>query len=234
MWSLSLGICNTFQQPKIPRIDNDDGPNIFLASTHDLLPSWETRNQPNALTRQWDIYLKEGYSDYASVNPQTSTWYSLPSNWHCPPSYCPIYPSPSWISHHGWLKGSIPTSGLQLWDDPVSAEHLTTQSAPSDPQSRSLLCHSDALHSEAGQSPTLCSSALAYYPLQVISVRQRLFTKVHMHYLCPDLPGLHQKTICKLCYHLFPHLNLCATGPLQTLKQLLIPEKPWNSISMDL
>src|SRR5882724_700766 len=26
--------------------------------------------KPDALTRQWDIYLKEGNSDYASVNPQ--------------------------------------------------------------------------------------------------------------------------------------------------------------------
>jgi len=26
--------------------------------------------KPNALTRQWDVYLKEGNSNYASVNPQ--------------------------------------------------------------------------------------------------------------------------------------------------------------------
>src|SRR5882724_12969009 len=26
--------------------------------------------KPNALTRSWDVYLKEGSSDYASVNPQ--------------------------------------------------------------------------------------------------------------------------------------------------------------------
>src|SRR5882724_12773817 len=26
--------------------------------------------KPDALTRRWDIYLKEGNSDYASVNPQ--------------------------------------------------------------------------------------------------------------------------------------------------------------------
>src|SRR5882672_9427002 len=28
------------------------------------------RTKPDALTRQWDVYLKEGNSDYASVNPQ--------------------------------------------------------------------------------------------------------------------------------------------------------------------
>jgi len=33
-------------------------------------PSWKTRNQPDPLTRRWDIYLKEGNSNYASVNPQ--------------------------------------------------------------------------------------------------------------------------------------------------------------------
>ena len=26
--------------------------------------------KPNTLTRQWDVYLKEGNSDYATVNPQ--------------------------------------------------------------------------------------------------------------------------------------------------------------------
>ena len=26
--------------------------------------------KPNALTRQWDVYLKEGNSNYATVNPQ--------------------------------------------------------------------------------------------------------------------------------------------------------------------
>src|SRR5882724_8979509 len=26
--------------------------------------------KPDALTRRWDVYLKEGNSDYASVNPQ--------------------------------------------------------------------------------------------------------------------------------------------------------------------
>ena len=28
------------------------------------------RTKPDTLTRQWDIYLKEGNSDYATVNPQ--------------------------------------------------------------------------------------------------------------------------------------------------------------------
>src|SRR5882672_6668058 len=28
------------------------------------------RTKPDALTRQWEVYLKEGNSDYASVNPR--------------------------------------------------------------------------------------------------------------------------------------------------------------------
>src|SRR6266481_7552965 len=28
------------------------------------------RTKPDALTRRWDIYLKEGNSDYATANPQ--------------------------------------------------------------------------------------------------------------------------------------------------------------------
>src|SRR5882724_6913716 len=34
--------------------------------------------KPNALTRPWDVYLKEGSSDYASVNPQ---------------NFCPVFTS---------------------------------------------------------------------------------------------------------------------------------------------
>src|SRR5882724_11758279 len=36
------------------------------------------RTKPNTLTRRWDVYLKEGNSDYASVNPQ---------------NFCPVFTS---------------------------------------------------------------------------------------------------------------------------------------------
>ena len=34
------------------------------------IPTRKTRAKPDALTRHWDIYPKEGDSDYARVNPQ--------------------------------------------------------------------------------------------------------------------------------------------------------------------
>src|SRR5882724_13146307 len=100
------------------------------------------RNKPDALTGRWDVYLKEGNSDYASVNPQ---------------NYHPVFTSEQLASSLRATTLSIPVlrgslimdaerlhSNIrsQLRDDPISAEHLDNQSDPKwtlDPDG--LLCH---------------------------------------------------------------------------------------------
>src|SRR5882724_2764171 len=86
--------------------------------------------KPDALTRRWDVYLKEGNSDYASVNPQ---------------NYRPVFTSEQLASSLRATTLSIPVlrgslimdaerlhSNIrsQLRDDPISAEHLDNQSDP--------------------------------------------------------------------------------------------------------
>src|SRR5882724_4935165 len=44
----------------------------YLSAFNLIIRFWPGKlgTKPDALTRRWDIYLKEGNSDYASVNPQ--------------------------------------------------------------------------------------------------------------------------------------------------------------------
>jgi len=59
MWSPITGTCNTFQQPKSSCVDKHNGPNTFPDSSSSSVHP-EPQHQPYALTRQWDIYPKEG------------------------------------------------------------------------------------------------------------------------------------------------------------------------------
>src|SRR5467141_1625582 len=69
--------------------------------------------KPNTLTRRWDVYLKEGNSDYGSVNPQkfhlVFTSEQLASSLQATTLSIPVLHMDlsSWM-----LKVSIPTSGL--------------------------------------------------------------------------------------------------------------------------
>ena len=89
--------------------------------------------KPDVLTRRWDVYPKEGNSDYATVNPQ---------------NYRPVFTSEQLVSSLRAtslvvpiLRGSLimDTERLHsdikshLRDDPTSAEHLDHQ-LQSDPK----------------------------------------------------------------------------------------------------
>jgi len=86
--------------------------------------------KPDALTRWWDVYLKEGSSNYASVNPQ---------------NFCPVFTSEQ-LASSLWattltipvLWGSLIMDAeqlhtniqTQLWEDPISNEHLSIKLDP--------------------------------------------------------------------------------------------------------
>src|SRR5882724_5103593 len=100
------------------------------------------RTKPDALTRQWDIYLKEGNSDYASINPQNYhlvfTSKQLALSLQATTLSIPVLHG-SLIMDDERLHSDI---WSQLQEDPLSAEHLNNQSDPQwtlDPDS--LLCH---------------------------------------------------------------------------------------------
>jgi len=135
--------------------------------------------KPDALTRRWDIYLKEGNSNYAtSVNPQ---------------NYCPVFTSEQLASSFQAttlsilnLCGSLIMDServhskiqCQLWEDPISAEHLNNQSEPWTLDPDGLLWNSGCIY--VLDSRNLQLHVLEYshdHPLQDILVRQRHSTK---------------------------------------------------------
>ena len=88
--------------------------------------------KPNALTRRWDVYLKEGNTMPVSIH-RTITQYSLPSNWHRPSELLP-YQSQSSMDLSSWmLKGSILTSGLNSKRIPFLQNTSTISQTPSGP-----------------------------------------------------------------------------------------------------
>jgi len=116
-WSMSSPITriwNTFQWP-----NPDTSTSMLIQIPFQIQPgypflSWKLRTKPNALTGWWDVYLKEGNSDYAVSIHRTTTWYSLLSNWHHP-FELPPYQSQASMDLSSWmLKGSILTSGLNF------------------------------------------------------------------------------------------------------------------------
>jgi len=189
--------------------------------------------KPNALTRRWDIYLKEGNSDYASVNPQ---------------NYCPVFTSEQLASSlrattlsipvlHGSLIMDAERLHSDIWsqlrEDPISAEHLDNQSDPKwtlDPDG--LLHHLRCIY--VPNSGNLRLRVLQYshdHPLAGHFGQTKTFHQVHMQYYWSGLP-VYVKDYCKSCITC-SCIKPVRHKPYGLLKQLPIPKKPWNSISMD-
>jgi len=121
----------------------------------------------------------------------------------------------------------------QLRDDPISAEHLDNQSDPKwtlDPDG--LLHHLGRIY--VPNSGNLRLRVLQYshdHPLAGHFGQMKTLHQVRMQYYWSGLP-VYVKDYCKSC-------TTCSRAkpvphkPYGLLKQLPIPEKPWNSISMD-
>src|SRR5882724_10633727 len=121
----------------------------------------------------------------------------------------------------------------QLQDDPISTEHLDNQSDPKwtlDPDG--LLRHLRCI--DVPNSGNLQLRVLQYshdHPLAGHFGQMKTLHQVHMQYYWSGLP-VYIKNYCKSC-------TICSRAkpmrhkPYGLLKQLPIPDKPWNSISMD-
>ena len=85
------------------------------------------RTKPDALTHHWDVYPKEGSSDYASINPQNlwpiSTDKQLASSLRATTFWLPALCG-SLIMDTERLQADI-VSSLQL--DPTAPEHLSNE-----------------------------------------------------------------------------------------------------------
>ncbi len=120
----------------------------------------------------------------------------------------------------------------QLRDDPVSAEHLDSQANPRwtlGPDG--LLRHSGCIY-VPDSSLHLCVLQYSHdHPLAGHYGQSKTLYQVRLNYYWPRLPT-YVKNYCKLCTTCSRAKPVCYR-PYGLLKQLSIPERPWNSISMD-
>src|SRR5467141_4994708 len=123
--------------------------------------------------------LKRGIATMPVSIHRTSTQYSLPSNWHCPSELLP-YPSQPFVDLSSWmLKGSILTFGLNSEMIPFPQNTSTisqTSSGPSIPMGYYATLDA-SMFQTMEISDFMFFSTRTTTPLQVTSVRQRLFTK---------------------------------------------------------
>ena len=144
-----------------------------------LFSSQKLGTKPDTLTRQWDIYLKAGNSDYASINHRTTTWYSPPRNWHHPFKLLPYQSQPSMDLSSWMLKGSILTSGLKSKRILFLQNTLTISQTPSGLSI--LMVYYTTLNASMFWTPAISDSVFSSthmtIPLQDILVRWRHSTK---------------------------------------------------------
>ena len=192
--------------------------------------------KPDALTRRWDVYPKEGDSDYASINPHNFrpafTQEQLSSSLRASTLAEPV------------LRAAIVIDEVQLLQDirealrkdPVASEHLDNS------------VHTPDSRWSINSEELLCQDDLVYVP-DIDDLRLRVLQQHHDHPLAGHFgqnktyalirrkftwPGLRTLVTkyCKSC-------TTCGRAktprhrPYGTLQQLPVPEKPWNSISMD-
>jgi len=193
--------------------------------------------KPDALTRQWGIYPKEGDSNYASINPQNfhpvftnaQLALSLQASTLAEPVICAAI-----IMDEARLHADIQSS---LPNDPIVLEKFNwAKSDDPNPQwtlnSEGLLCKDNCIY--VPDSDDLCLRVLQYKHDHILAGhfgQNKTIMLIHHQYTWPRLRSF-IINFCKSC-------TTCTQAkaprhkPYGTLQQLLIPEQPWNSISMD-
>ena len=195
--------------------------------------------KPDALTRRWDVYPKEGDSDYSVVNPH---------------NFRPVFTQEQLASslratilHYPVLRASFLLDEDQLRSDIRSALNSASPT-PELAKGLELAAQGHPRWSKDDEG-WLRLNGRIYVP-DVDDLRLRVLRSRHDHptaghwgqnktqalilrdYAWPGLRLL-VRDYCKSC-------TACGRAkvprhlPYGTLKQLPIPERPWNSISMDL
>jgi len=194
--------------------------------------------KPDALTRQWDVYAKEGGNDYAKVNPH---------------NFQPIFTREQLSSSlratsliSAALRGLLIMDVEQLHNDiqaaypsdPITSTHIQPTS-PTLPTSsdkwttsdEGLLLLKNWIY--VPDVPELRLSVLKYkhdHPLSGHFGQNKTLELIHREYVWPKMREFIKDycNSCTICKRSKPRHK-----PYGLLKQLPIPSHPWNSISMD-
>ena len=189
--------------------------------------------KPDALTRRWDVYPKGGNSDYASVNPH---------------NFRPVFTEEQLKSSLRATYLATPVLRAAITIDVEQLHKDIRNALPLDPVSASLMSNLPSSRWEITSEGFLLHDKRIYVPnhddlpLRILRYKHDHVLSGHMgqnktielirrEYVWPGLRTF-VKDYCKSC-------TTCMRSkpqrhrPYGLLKQLPIPERPWNSISMD-
>lgn len=188
--------------------------------------------KPDSLTRRWDVYPKGGDSDYATVNPSNFrpmfTQEQLSVSLRATELLTPVLRA-TVIMDQEKLNSDILSA---LPDDPLYVTHLK------DPQTRWSVTPDGFLRYDnliyIPDSDDLRLRILRYKHDHILSGhpgQTKTIDLVRRDYTWPGLREFVKKYVksCTTCMRAKPQRH----KPYGLLKQLPIPERPWNSISMD-
>ena len=187
--------------------------------------------KPDALTRRWDVYSKGGNTGYATVNPHNFkpifTQEQLAAS---------IWATVLLIS--SFCTATVVNMDTLHWDifsalpsDPIAIKHTSVDGRWSTDPNSLLLLDNRIYVLSAGN---LCTCILQYNHDHILARhfgQNKTLELVCCGYSWPNLHADVQQ-FCKSCITCMwskPQYH----KPYKSLKQLSIPEWPWNSISMD-
>ena len=188
--------------------------------------------KPDALTRRWDVYPKEGDSGYALANPhnfrpvftQSQLNASLRASYFCEPVL-----RAAELMDVQQLHADIRAA---LSADPIASTHLHSTADPRWVTTDGLLLHNNRIW--VPDADSLRVRVLRYkhdHQLSGHLGQNKTLALVRQEYVWPGLRDFVKSYVrsCVTCRrNKYVHHR-----PYGFLRQLPVPERPWDSISMD-
>ena len=188
--------------------------------------------KPDSLTRRWDVYPKEGDSGYAHVNPHNFkpvfTQEQLSASLRASALYGPVLRAVELLDVqqlHDDIRAAIPS-------DPIASRFLSDTSDPRWTTANGFVLHDGRIY--VPDAKDLRLRVLQYkhdHPLSGHFGQGKTISLIRREYVWPGLRDF-VKDYCRSCVS-------CKRGksvrhkPYGLLRQLPIPARPWDSISMD-
>ena len=188
--------------------------------------------KPDSLTRRWDVYPKGGNSDYAAVNPNNFkpmfTQEQISVSLRATDLLEPVLRA-SVVMDQEQLSSDILSA---LPDDPLYTAHLSEPKPHWSVTPDGFLRRDNLIY--VPDSNDLRLRVLRYKHDHILSGhpgQSKTIDLIRRDYTWPGLRGYvkHYIKSCTTCMRSKPQRH----KPYGLLKQLPVPERPWNSISMD-